>query len=549
MPLILFVCVSVICGLTGAWGVQALTLPVCLVSFGIAVVVVAWGWSDLWAPKGRITGWEWTMYAVWAYVSFRSFFWLIYEVKNQWYIQAPNNLGDLSLHIQLIEFLSKTKEFWPVNPIFSGEPLRYSVGADFFNSMLMVLGVGLIPGLILVGFIGSMLIARQLQLWGGAFTMAGVMFGGGAAIALAWQGWELKDWQDTVNWKNLYLSMIITQRGLLYSIPAGLWLMREWHKKTNAFEIRGLWAEVLVYSTMPLFSLHAFMFLSGVILCLFALDQLNRAYWFFLSALSLLPASLLVWLVTGMARQDSIHWDLGWMQEGNPILYWILNFGIMLPLMIACVCLGWKRQQDRPMIVAGAAWFVACLFISFARWEWDNTKLMIWCWMALLPFIWTHVVSRLHPAVKILVLSGLFATGFVSVYARTTSHGHFQLAKLSELGDAEELTRGMPHRTRILAAPTYNHPLGLIGKPLIAGYDGHLWSHGIDYGKTTAMIRGILRGDANWEDMAKRLEVNYIYWGPVERRMFPESSRPWEKKGLPYASSGGSAIFEVTKPF
>ena len=52
--------------------------------------------------------WGWIMIAVFACASARAFFWLIYPVGDEWKILSPNNLGDLSLHLSFIHWLSST---------------------------------------------------------------------------------------------------------------------------------------------------------------------------------------------------------------------------------------------------------------------------------------------------------------------------------------------------------------------------------------------------------------------------------------------------------
>ena len=68
--------------------------------------------------------------------------------------------------------------------------------------------------------------------------------------------------------------MFVTQRGLLYAIPAGLLLLWQWrarHGSDSEREKRLLpvWAEYILDPTMPLFHIHTFIALSIVLLVLF----------------------------------------------------------------------------------------------------------------------------------------------------------------------------------------------------------------------------------------------------------------------------------------
>ena len=38
--------------------------------------------------------------------------------------------------------------------------------------------------------------------------------------------------------------------------------------------------------------------------------------------------------------------------------------------------------------------FLLCCVVKFAMWEWDNTKLMIWSYLMMLPLLWRHLLAR-----------------------------------------------------------------------------------------------------------------------------------------------------------
>ena len=62
-----------------------------------------------------------------------------------------------------------------------------------------------------------------------------------------------------------------------------------------------------------------------------------------------------------------------------------MNSGIQeLPLA------SWKR-------VVLLAVFAALFLVKLAPWEWDNTKVMLWCYVAALPPVFDLAVARLRP--------------------------------------------------------------------------------------------------------------------------------------------------------
>src|SRR5207244_130061 len=119
-------------------------------------------------------------------------------------------------------------------PIYAfADHLRYPAGIDFFNALLLKANVDLIPGLVWVGLLASIATCYAFYRWGGAFAIAGFLFNGGLTGFQFLRNFKFVDYQDVNNiaWKSIPLTMFVTQRGLLYAIPAGLLLLWHWREK------------------------------------------------------------------------------------------------------------------------------------------------------------------------------------------------------------------------------------------------------------------------------------------------------------------------------
>jgi hypothetical protein len=195
----------------------------------------------------------------------------IYARDDEIYVLSPNNLGDLSLHLNLIRYLASGVPFWPESSILSHTPLSYPLGADLFNSLLEVVGVATAHALIWTGLAGAGLTGCALWFWGGSFGIAAFLFNGGLAGFAVLRTLQIEDFQREMIWKNLFLSMFVTQRGLLFALPAGLRLLHTWRERyfRTANRVIPAWLQLLLYALMPLFNMHAFLFLSIVLLSLF----------------------------------------------------------------------------------------------------------------------------------------------------------------------------------------------------------------------------------------------------------------------------------------
>jgi len=246
--------------------------------------------------------WFWAVAVCFAVFAVRSFCWLLYIDSSELKIQSPNNLGDLSLHLTLIKNFANGVVIWPDSPIFVFSKLRYPAGIDLFNALLSLVHVDLLIGLVWVGLLSSLAIFYGFYRWGGTFAVAGFLFNGGIAGFQFLKTFKFLDYQGTaadiahkpIAWKSIVLSMLVTQRGWLYAIPAGLLLLWHWREKffsqapiaeigdpvQSPGGIKGeaagnarsnrkgplpWWVELSIYASMPLFHLHTFIALTIVL--------------------------------------------------------------------------------------------------------------------------------------------------------------------------------------------------------------------------------------------------------------------------------------------
>lgn len=249
--------------------------------------------------------WFWAVAFCFAVFAIRSFCWLLYIDSSELKIQSPNNLGDLSLHLTLIKNFANGIAIWPDSPIFVFSKLRYPAGIDLFNGLLSLVHIDMLIGLVWVGLLSSLAIFYGFYRWGGTFAVAGFLFNGGIAGFQFLKTFKFLDYQGTeadiqhhpIAWKSIALSMLVTQRGWLYAIPAGLVLLWHWREKffsqSPVTEVsstavasekaddpgqppvvnpRGYkrgpvpwWVELSIYASLPLFHLHTFIALTIVL--------------------------------------------------------------------------------------------------------------------------------------------------------------------------------------------------------------------------------------------------------------------------------------------
>ena len=577
------------------------------------------------APRPNYHLGAWAVGIVFLMFAVRSFCWLLYVDGNHLKIQSPNNLGDLALHITYIKYFANGVALWPDNPIHVFSTLRYPAGIDFFDSLLLLLHIDLIRALVWTGLLGSIATFYGFYRWGGAFGVAGFLFNGGLAGFEFFKKFHFADYQaDKIAWKSIPLAMFVTQRGLLYAIPVGLLLLVHWRRKyypaTNdetSGARRGLlpwWVEWSLYATMPFFHVHTFLALSIVLgfWLLIGSWEMRKQVALLLAA-AFVPATLIVWMITDHFQASSIlHWAPGWVQSDPgfavPALqfwfvkipaalgFWIYNFGLTLPALIALVgVIGWRMWKDwegsvadpvpaaaldsdsvpgaeAPItrtrtrtrwiswwkrvrafsafafVIPAAAIFLLALFVKTAPWGWDNTKLIIWAYFICLPFLWRELIAKWQWPIRVAVCFLLFASGFVSLCGGMAGSAGFDLADRTELEAVATVVRKLPIKERFAAFPTYNHPILLNGHKAVLGYPGHLWTQGFDYGPIEQQLKALMLGAPDWRERARALHTRYIYWGPEEERAYAGSTQPWRGKNAVVATGFWGTIYDLERP-
>jgi hypothetical protein len=524
-------------------------------------------WPRRRGGKTHLSGWEWLAIVAFTLFALRAFLWLVFTDGDAICVLSPNNLGDLALHLTYIRHLASGVPFWPENPIFAHGPLIYPIGVDLFNALLLLAGVDALRGLLWVGLAGAALTGAALWRWGRGFALIGFLANGGLMGFAFFATGVLEDFQAELAWKSLPLALLVTQRGLLFALPAGLLLLASWRSRFFGGEARDRlpWlGEWLLYAAMPVFHLHTFLFLSLLLAAwLLTVPRLRRSLAALVGA-AFLPATVLTLLVTGMLRGASVlGWKPGWMWDdpawlhwcathlpGSPVvsaalLFWPMNFGV-LPLFVALLCWRARSSAASHFVWPALLVFAVCCFVKFAPWEWDNTKLMLWSYLAVLPSLWSEVLARWPLWARALSCFALFWSGFASLLGGldATHTGH-EIARRSELDGVAQAVRTIAPTERFAAHPTYDHPLLLTGRPMALGYPGHLWSHGLPCQKAEAQLEALMNGEDDWRAMAAALGVRCVFWGSREAEHYPDSAQPWKDHAAPMASGPWGDLYDL----
>ncbi|MDP3920266.1 MAG: hypothetical protein Q8R76_05620 [Candidatus Omnitrophota bacterium] len=502
---------------------------------GALVGILIFRYAAVTCERMRFGYEAWIVLFLYSLFSLRQFLWIyFYRGGAMWTLDAYN-IGDLPLHLTHIFNFVEGATFWPENPLMTGETMRYPFGVDLFAALWLKAGIPVERTLPLMGLAAAALLGFALFRWAGALGVAAFLFGGGA---------------QNLAWKSLPLALWIPQRGFLFALPAGLLLLWAWRRRyLQKRPSMAILTEGVLWGCLPLFHVHTFLFISLIfVLWVIVGRRFRDGIYTFLWAV--VPASLLVWNLTdGFQMVSLIWWKPGWLiGEENPLLFLWKNFGLMIPAVAIAVYAAWRQRsvEHAWLLGPGIVMFVALFFVMVSPWDWDNTKMMIWCYLIVLAPLNELLLKDPSPFLRILVFAALFYPGVYAVADSTGKTKGIQVADLKELDPVCQAVQKLNPEARFLTAPVYNHPVSLCGRKVVAGYGGHLWSHGIDSKEVDGRIRKLMSGDAAWHTIARTLGAGYLYWGPREEREFPGSKKPWENKARRLAHGDWGALYDIT---
>ncbi|HEY2912225.1 MAG TPA: hypothetical protein VGK21_02600 [Candidatus Angelobacter sp.] len=176
----------------------------------------------------------------------------VFERPDGIYTGVMNNLGDLPLHLQVINSFAQGHNLPPEDPTFAGVRFAYPFLVDFLAAMLVRAGAGVIFAMWLQNMVMAMALVGLLHYWTILFTrnrLAGViapllvLFSGGLGWWLLFSesgsdgffallGSLQHDYTIVPNsilrWGNSLTTLFVPQRSILFGIPLAITIFCQW---------------------------------------------------------------------------------------------------------------------------------------------------------------------------------------------------------------------------------------------------------------------------------------------------------------------------------
>jgi hypothetical protein len=176
----------------------------------------------------------------------------VFEPPDGIYTGVMNNLGDLPLHLQIINSFAQGHNLPPEDPTFAGVRFAYPFLVDFFAAMLVRAGAGVIFAMWLQNMVLAMALVGLLHYWTILLTrnrLAGViapflvLFSGGLGWWLLFSesssdglfatlGSLQHDYtiipSSILRWGNSLTTLFVPQRSILFGMPLGITIFCQW---------------------------------------------------------------------------------------------------------------------------------------------------------------------------------------------------------------------------------------------------------------------------------------------------------------------------------
>ncbi len=453
--------------------------------------------------------------------------------------------ADAAQHLGDVCSFAYGDNFPPVHPRFPGHSFNYHFLTSVTTAALVKLGLAPWTALCLHSFVLSLLVAlcvyvfaRRLGLGPNAagLVLGLLMLGGG----LEWWTTLVTHAPATYRWLNIYFSMIAPQRGLLYGLPLGLLTLRLLllgieRDRVASFIFAGLVAGLLPYA-------HLGTFLTLALLTPFFVLTFPTLNWlpFLASWVIVGGPQILVQQAGSAGAAGALRWQPGWLAPPGPwFQFWLMNLGLFLPLLLTAFAYpGELPPRSRRFLLAFQPLFIIANLFVFQPWDWDNTKIFIWWYLAasiliasLLSRVWSlRPLAVTRPLAALVVLS-LTLSGILENWHQAADGKRNRMLTTEEIDLARRIRESTPPHALFATGLLSNNPVSMLsGRRVLMGYTGWLWSQGIDTTGRQRELTSIMTLAPEAGRLIDEHRVDYVVVGPDEEGRFGSDPAAWRER-------------------
>jgi hypothetical protein len=333
--------------------------------------------------------------------------------------------------------------------------------------------------------------------------------------------------ESNIQVQNFFFSLIAPQRPVLYGLPLGLLVLTLLFQGISGTRVTPFAVAGVVAGLLPFAHLGTLLVLALVAPFLMALFY-SRRWWTF----------VVTWAAVGLPQfllqqggeggvLESMRFEIGWMAgDDNWLWFWVKNLGLFLPLAVAALVMRGPIERTRHrFLLAMMPLFVVVNLVVFQPWDWDNTKILLY-WFIAASLLVAGLLANLwrgppcfpgRRALVVLITLTLITSGAWEHLSQALGTERNLFLTREELGLADSVLGDTGARSTFIVGLKHNHPIPVMtGRQVLMSYPGWLWSHGIDSTERERDLRSIYKLESRAEDLIEKYGIDFVVVGPNE---------------------------------
>lgn len=499
------------------------------------------------------------------------------------WVAHVNLWGDWAQHLGDVTTFSYGENFPPRHPRLAGAPFAYHYLTSVTVAAMVRLGMRPVDALPLHSFLFSLTVlfavfafARRLTRDAAAAAVATVLLVGGGGLGwwLTLRGaassteplrvllatpWSFSAQREgNFRWLNVFFSSLAPQRSWLYGLPLGLLTLTWLFEGVEDRERRLFVAAGIVAGLLPFAHLGTLLSFAILMPALVLAFPTRRWIGFLATWAAVGLPQVLFQQGGGPGALSALRFKPGWVAAPDSwVWFWAKNLGAFLPLLgFALARRGLMPRPGARFLWPFMGLFAVANVVIFQPWDWDNTKVLVWWYLAscvlvaaLMARLWREHASIPARALVVVVVATLLLSGTLEGAASLLGRDRQRMLSPEEVDLAERIRASTAPRSVFAAGLAHNNPVSVLaGRRVILGYPGWMWSQGMDAKAREGDLRKIFALDTGAPAILDRYAVDYVAVGPKERKELGADLDVWRARFPAVVRTENWEVFDVRRP-
>ena len=469
-------------------------------------------------------------------------------IKTPWI----SNYADLAFHMGMLTSFVHGPEFYPDYHVYAGASLSYPFLINLWSASYWWMHPDYYSLSLIFTFQWTFIWTVIYFLLKGNrnyFLPWALLFAGGSYVLLGQKAASSID--SNAPWVVFLTSIWITQRSAMFGVMTCLTALKLFHSTTTSWSERTkrdlLSLSGLILAASTLVHSHIFLatalYIGGVLILRYILTKTtkllaeeNRTNFKHVLYFAIPGALSLIFLPIISGKASAIKLVPGWSTGIRPENFWhgiylssSMWFAHVWPWFVLIFVL-WAVSKKHLAFIVLFILFILGNAVQIAYWNFDQLKFFIALY-AIFLMLWADTESKsLHRFQFILLL--LIIPALFTCFKLFKAGESFEVYSKKRIEIAEKIRSETPKDAIIAARPLHNSLVTLTGRRMFFGYDGTLWSHGLNYNNRRNVfsnLKTLADCKINYKE-APDFCPQYLVWTEEEKGFWKMDKPPKEFK-------------------